>query len=61
MMFEEMGLKLRNSISTSNANLADSHRVKSSATGGEVGFTGKRVKKADQGEPRTKCSDTPVV
>lgn len=58
MLFEGMGLdlKLKNDISTTNTSLADSHGVKSSATGREVGFRGAGVKKANHGEPRTTCS-----
>lgn len=59
MLFEGMGLKLKNDISTTNTSLADSHGVKSSATGREVGFRGAGVKKASHGEPRTTCSHAP--
>lgn len=61
MLFERMGLKLRNNISTTNTSLADGHGVKSSATGREVGFRGAGVKKASHGEPRTTCSHAPGV
>lgn len=61
MMFEGMGLKLQNDISTTNTSPAESHHVKSSATGRGAASRGERVKKAGHREPRTKCSHAPVV